>query len=45
MIPVSGAIEAFLAVLNNLPFSISAFISLSLVLSFIVGLIRVILRL
>lgn len=45
MIPISGAIEAFLAVFNTLPFSISSFITLSIALFLIVGLIGVILRL
>lgn len=45
MIPVAGAIEAFLTIYNNLPYSVSAFINLSLGLFFIVSLIRVILRL
>lgn len=45
MIPVVGAIQAYLAIFNNLPVSISSYISLSLALFFIVGIFRIILRL
>lgn len=45
MIPFSGAIEAFLAVFNTLPSSISSFISLSFALFLIAGVIGIILKL
>lgn len=45
MIPVQGAIEAYLVIFNSLPQPIFAFLTLSLFLSVVSGLIGLILKL
>lgn len=42
--PVVGALEAFLAIYNNLPLAIHFFINLSLFLSFVIVVIELIFR-
>lgn len=44
MMPVAGAVEAFLTIWFNLPYATLAFIELLLVLMVIAGLIGIILR-
>lgn len=45
MMPVAGAVEAFLAIYNNLPYAISAYIDLVIALSIVAGVIAIVLKL
>lgn len=42
MMPTLGAVEAFLVIYNALPFSVKAFIDLSLVFSFVAAALSII---
>lgn len=45
MLPVAGAVEAYLVIFHNLPFSVKAFINLALFFPVVAGVIRMVLDL
>lgn len=45
MMPVLGAVEAYMAIYNALPYSVSSLIDLVIAFSFVAGIIGVILKL